>query len=48
VLGFRVNRLQLLKAGYEWLHTDGVSGSQNNVFGLQFVTSIHSLSRAIR
>ena len=47
-LGFRVNRLQLLKVGYEWLHTDGVSGSQNNVFGVQFVTSVYSLSKAIR
>jgi len=46
-LGFRVNRLQLLKVGYEWLHTEGVTGGRDNVFGLRFVTSVHSLSRAI-
>jgi len=45
-VGYRLNRFQTLKVGYEWLKTDGVSGTQNNVFGVQFVTSVHSLSKS--
>jgi len=44
--GYRLNRLQTLKIGYEWLKTDGVSGTQNNVFGVRLVTSVRSLSKS--
>jgi hypothetical protein len=42
--GYRFNRIQLLKFGYEWLQT----GTRDNVIGIQFVTSIDSLSKAFR
>lgn len=45
VAGFRVNRSQLLKIGYEWLHTEGVPGARDNVFGVQFVTTLQPLSK---
>jgi hypothetical protein len=45
VAGFRLNRSQLLKVGYEWMRKDGVSGTRENVFGVQFVTSLEPLSR---
>lgn len=44
--GYRLNRFQTLKIGYEVFNTNGSSGTQNNVFGVQFVTSIHALSKA--
>ena len=47
-VGFRPNRLQLLKVGYEWLHETGESGTQYNVLGLQLVTSLDALSKGIR
>jgi hypothetical protein len=34
-----------IKAGYEWLKIDGASGTRNNVFGVQFVTSVYPLSK---
>jgi len=46
--GFRPNRWQLIKVGYEWLQTPEVSGNRDNVFGIQLVTSIRSLSKAWR
>jgi hypothetical protein len=45
---YRLNRFQQLKVGYEWLDTQGVSGTRDNVLGVQFITSVASLSRAIR
>ncbi|MBI4460364.1 MAG: hypothetical protein HY648_09945, partial [Acidobacteria bacterium] len=45
-VGYYLNRFQTLKVGYEWLKTDGVPGSRENVFGIQLVTSVHELSRA--
>ena len=45
-VGYRVNRLQTLKVGYEVFRTTDVPGSQDNVFGVQFVTSVHALSKA--
>ncbi|HET9220147.1 MAG TPA: hypothetical protein VFR18_24420, partial [Terriglobia bacterium] len=45
-IGYRVNRVQTLKFGYEVFNTTGSTGTQNNVFGVQFVTSIHALSKA--
>ncbi len=47
-VGFRPNRWQLLKVGYEWLHETDESGTQYNVLGLQLVTSLDALSKAIR
>ena len=47
-LGFRPNRWQLLKVGYEWLQGEEISGTRDNVFGIQLVTSIQALSKAIR
>ena len=44
--GLRVNRFQLLKIGYEWVHKERSPGTRDNVFGMQFVTSIEPLSRA--
>jgi hypothetical protein len=46
VAGYHLNRNQTIKLGYEWLKTDGISGIRDNVIGVQFVTSIHSLSKA--
>ena len=47
-VGFRPNRWQLLKVGYEWLKTTDISGTRDNVFGIQLVTSLQPLSRAWR
>jgi hypothetical protein len=47
-IGFRPNRWQLVKVGYEWLQTAEVSGTRDNMFGIQLVTSIRSLSKAWR
>lgn len=46
--GYHLNRMQLLKAGYLTVHGDKVRGSLQNVLGVQFVTSISSLSRSWR
>ena len=47
-VGFRLDRLQLLKVGYEAMAIHGGAVVHNNVFGIQFVTSIDSLSNAFR
>src|SRR5579875_3280987 len=47
-IGFRPNRLQLLKVGYEWVSVKGGPRTQDNVLGIQFVTSINSLSKAFK
>ena len=47
-VGFRPNRIMLLKAGYEWMNVQGVPRGRDNVFGVQFVTSINSLSKAFK
>ncbi|MBI3934573.1 MAG: hypothetical protein HY316_07745 [Acidobacteria bacterium] len=47
-VGYRPNRWQILKLGYEWLRIDGETGSHNNVLGIQLVTSLDSISKAIR
>jgi hypothetical protein len=44
-LGFRLNRSQLLKLGYEWARREGSSGSRDDVLGVQFVTSLQGLSK---
>lgn len=45
-LGYRPNRWQLLKVGWEWLSISQAAGSRHQVFGVQLVTSIQSLSQA--
>jgi hypothetical protein len=46
--GYRPNRLTLLKVGYEVMNVHGGPPGQDNVFGVQFITSINSLSRAFK
>ena len=46
--GIHVNHFQLVKLGYEFLKTSGVAGSGSNVLGVQFVTSIDALAKAIK
>jgi len=46
-VGFRPNRWQLVKVGYECLRGEEISGTRDNVFGIQLVTSIQALSKAI-
>ena len=45
-LGYHLNHFQTLKLGYEWMKTNGLQGTRDNIFGIQFVTSVHSLSRS--
>jgi hypothetical protein len=45
-VGYHLNHFQTLKVGYEWLKTNGQTGTRDNVFGVQFVTSVNSLSKA--
>ena len=45
--GYRLSRLQLIKVGYEWLHRNGVPRTRENVFGVQFITSIAGFSKAL-
>lgn len=47
-IGYRINRAQLLKIGYEWLHRDGTLDTRNNIIGVQLVTSIDAFSKAFR
>jgi hypothetical protein len=47
-VGYHVTHFQTLKVGYEWVRTNGISGNRNNVLGVQFVTSINSLAKAIQ
>jgi len=46
--GCWLNRHQLLKLGYEWLHVEGQASTQNKVLGIQLVTSFNKLSWAFR
>ena len=47
-IGFRPDRWQLFKIGYEWLRSNDVPGTRDNVLGIQLVTSIQPLSKAWR
>jgi hypothetical protein len=47
-VGFRPDRFQLLKVGYEWMRAEGGPRTHDNVFGVQFVTSIDTLSKAFK
>lgn len=46
--GFWLRRNILLKGSYGWLLTEGETGTQNNVVGLQLVANFHSLNWAFR
>jgi hypothetical protein len=47
-VGYRPNRWQLLKVGYEWLNTSGVGDDRDNIVGVQFVTSLDVINQAIK
>lgn len=47
-MGYRPNRWQLVKLGYEWLRMSEVPGTRDNVLGVQIVTSLPTLSQAWR
>jgi hypothetical protein len=47
-VGFRPDRLQLIKLGYEWVRTPADPWSHDNVLGIQFVTSIDGLAKALK
>jgi hypothetical protein len=44
--GWWLNRHQLLKASYEWLRLEHFPGTQNNIVGIQFVTTFHAVDQA--
>jgi hypothetical protein len=46
--GCWLNRHQLLKVGYEWLHAEYQGGTQNNVLGVQLVTSFRPVNWAFK
>jgi len=48
VLGYRPNRFQLIKVGYQWLRETGVVGTRDDVWAVQYVTSIDSLQKSFR
>jgi hypothetical protein len=45
---FRPNRHQLIKAGYEWVRGGEVSGTHDNVVGIQLVTTFTALPLVLR
>ena len=47
-IGYRPDRWQLLKVGYEWLRSADIPGTRGNVLGVQLVTSIRPLSTSWR
>jgi hypothetical protein len=47
-VGFRPDRFQLLKVGYEWAKVDDGEANHNNVFGIQFVTTFNGLAKALK
>jgi len=48
VVGYRPNRFQLVKVGYQWLREQKVPGTRDDVFAVQYVTSIDSLRTSFR
>jgi hypothetical protein len=46
--GFRPNRHQLIKTGYEWVRGGDVYGTHNNVVGIQLVTTFTALPLVLR
>ena len=47
-VGFRPDRFQLLKVGYEWTKVENGQVNHDNVFGIQFVTTFNGLSKALK
>jgi hypothetical protein len=47
-VGFRPDRIQLLKVGYEWMNVEGGRRTHDNVLGVQFVTSFNTFSKALK
>jgi hypothetical protein len=47
-VGFRPDRFQLLKIGYEWAHIENGEVNHDNVFGVEFVSSFNGLSKALK
>ncbi len=47
-LGYRPNRWQLIKVGYQRLRIEGDSGVYDNIVGVQLVTSIQSIAKSFR
>jgi hypothetical protein len=47
-IGVWLNRRQLLKASYSWLHNQGQATHRYDVVGLEFVTTFNALNRAFR
>lgn len=46
--GFWLNRRQLVKLTYSWLHMQGDSGHEYDALGIELVTSFNALNRAFR
>jgi hypothetical protein len=46
--GWRLNRSQLLKASYEFVHYEGSSSKRDNILGVQFVATFHQIAKAFR
>ena len=46
--GFRPNRYQLIKAGYEWVRGADAHGTLDNVVGIQLVTTVTPVSLALQ
>jgi len=46
-VGFRPDRRQLIKVGYEWVRTPNDPWTHDNVFGVQFVTTLDGLAKAL-
>jgi hypothetical protein len=47
-VGFRPNRFQLVKVGYEWYQLGSTGADVDNVFGVQLVTALPAFTRALR
>jgi hypothetical protein len=47
-IGFRPDRFQLMKVGYEWNRLGQTSAEMDSVFGVQLVTALPAFSRAFR
>jgi len=46
--GYWLGRNELLKGSYEWMHSEGGSGTRSNVVGVQFVVRFNSLGWTFR
>jgi hypothetical protein len=47
-IGFRPNRYQLVKFGYEWYQVGDTEAEVDNVLGVQLVTALPALTKALR